>query len=162
MRTHMDFCPFRRSTVGFDRLFNQLEAGNRDDDGYPPFDILKLGEDSYRITLAVAGFRPEDIEVVAQQNLLSVSGKCASAASGDYLHRGIANRNFERRFELADFVEVGTATFDHGLLNIELKRVIPEIMKPRRIEIGTASPGTSPASGTADANETGKEEEAPG
>jgi molecular chaperone IbpA len=136
MRTNFDFAPYRRSTVGFDRLFNLLEAGAREDDGYPPFDILKDGEDSYRITLAVAGFRPEDIEVVAQQNLLTVTGKRAdNDGRGEYLHRGIAARQFERRFQLADFVEAGDASFENGLLSIALKRVVPEAMKPRRIEI---------------------------
>ncbi|WP_242129115.1 Hsp20 family protein [Sphingobium sp. Sx8-8] len=139
MRTNFDFTPYRRSTVGFDRLFNLLEAGAREDDGYPPFDILKDGEDSYRITLAVAGFRPEDIEVVAQQNLLTVTGKRADDnGRGDYLHRGIAARAFERRFQLADFIEAGDASFENGLLSIALKRVLPEAMKPRRIEIGGA------------------------
>lgn len=137
MRTNFDFAPYRRSTVGFDRLFNLLEAGAREDDGYPPFDILKDGEDSYRITLAVAGFRPEDIEVVAQQNQLTVTGKRAEDdGKGEYLHRGIAARAFERRFQLADFVEAGEASFENGLLSIALKRVVPEAMKPRRIEIG--------------------------
>jgi molecular chaperone IbpA len=137
MRTNFDFAPYRRSTVGFDRLFNLLEAGAREDDGYPPFDILKDGEDSYRITLAVAGFRPEDIEVVAQQNQLTVTGKRAEDnGKGDYLHRGIAARAFERRFQLADFVEAGNASFENGLLSLALKRVVPEAMKPRRIEIG--------------------------
>ena len=137
MRTNFDFAPYRRSTVGFDRLFNLLEAGAREDDGHPPFDILKDGEDSYRITLAVAGFRPEDIEVVAQQNQLTVTGKRAEDnGKGDYLHRGIAARAFERRFQLADFVEAGNARFENGLLSIDLKRVVPEAMKPRRIEIG--------------------------
>ncbi|MCP4029254.1 MAG: Hsp20 family protein [Sphingomonas sp.] len=136
MRTNFDFAPYRRSTVGFDRLFNLLEAGAREDDGYPPFDILKDGEDSYRITLAVAGFRPEDIEVVAQQNLLTVTGKRADDdGKGEYLHRGIAARAFERRFQLADFIEAGDASFENGLLSIALKRVVPEAMKPRRIEI---------------------------
>ncbi|MDF0542866.1 Hsp20 family protein [Sphingobium yanoikuyae] len=136
MRTNFDFAPYRRSTVGFDRLFNLLEAGAREDDGYPPFDILKDGEDSYSITLAVAGFRPEDIEVVAQQNLLTVTGKRADdEGQGEYLHRGIAARAFERRFQLADFVEAGEASFENGLLSIALKRVVPEAMKPRRIEI---------------------------
>src|SRR3546814_12864136 len=112
MRTAFDFTPYRRSTVGFDRLFNLLEAGAREDDGYPPFDILKDGEDSYRITLAVAGFRPEDIEVVAQQNQLTVTGKRAEDnGKGDYLHRGIAARALERRFQLADFVEAGNASY---------------------------------------------------
>jgi molecular chaperone IbpA len=137
MRTDFDFAPYRRSTVGFDRLFNLLEAGAREDDGYPPFDILKDGEDSYRITLAVAGFRPEDIEVVAQQNQLTVTGKRAEDdGKGDYLHRGIAARSFERRFQLADFIEAGEASFENGLLSIALKRVVPEAMKPRRIAIG--------------------------
>ncbi|AHE51679.1 Hsp20 family protein [Sphingomonas sanxanigenens] len=142
MRTNFDFTPYRRSTVGFDRLFDLLETGMRSDiaDGYPPFDILKEGEDSYRITLAVAGFRPDEIEVVAQQNLLTVTGKRPDEdGSGEYLHRGIATRAFERRFQLADHIEVGAASFDHGLLSIALKRVVPEAMKPRRIEIGSST-----------------------
>lgn len=135
--TPFDFTPYRRSTVGFDRLFNLLEAGAREDDGYPPFDIVREGEDSYRITLAVAGFRLEDIEVVAQQNQLTVTGKrTEDNGQGEYLHRGIAARAFERRFQLADFVEAGEAKFENGLLSIALKRVVPEGMKPRRIEIG--------------------------
>ncbi|MCF8707195.1 Hsp20 family protein [Rhizorhapis sp. SPR117] len=136
MRSTFDFAPYRRSTVGFDRLFNMLEAGQREDDGFPPFDIVRDGEDSYRITLAVAGFRPNDIEVVAQQNQLTVTGQRAEDQDqGDYLHRGIATRSFERRFQLADFIEAGEATFEHGLLSIQLKRVVPEAMKPRKIEI---------------------------
>ena len=141
MRTNFDFAPYRRSTVGFDRLFNLLEAGTREEDGYPPFDIVRDGEDSYRVTLAVAGFRPEDIEVVAQQNQLTVTGKRADDDShGEYLHRGIASRPFERRFQLADFIQAGTASFEHGLLSIELKRVVPEAMKPRKIEIERGTP----------------------
>jgi molecular chaperone IbpA len=141
MRTAFDFTPYRRSTVGFDRLFNLLETGLREDDGYPPFDIVRDGEDSYRITLAVAGFRPEDIELVAQQNQLTVTGKRADDdGEGEYLHRGIATRAFERRFQLADFIEVGDARFDNGLLSIALKRVVPEAMKPRKIAIGGAGP----------------------
>lgn len=143
MRPNFDFAPYRRSTVGFDRFIDLLETGMRSDaaESYPPFDILRDGEDSYRITLAVAGFRPQDIEVVAQQNLLSIAGKRPEDeqddSQGDYLHRGIAARSFERRFQLADFIEAGTAKFEHGLLTIELKRVVPEAMKPRRIEIGS-------------------------
>lgn len=138
MRNAFDFTPYRRSTVGFDRLFDLLETGTRNEapDAYPPFDIEMDGEDSYRITLAVAGFRPEDIEIVAQQNLLSVSGRRDDEAdAGRYLHRGIAARAFDRRFQLADYVEVGEARFDHGLLSIVLKRVVPEAMKPRKIAI---------------------------
>lgn len=143
MRTNFDFSPYRRSTVGFDRLFDLLEAGLRSDgaEGFPPFDMIREGEDAYRITLAVAGFRRDEIEVVAQQNQLVISGK-RSDDDGDreYLHRGIAARAFERRFQLADFVEVGAATFENGLLSIELKRVLPEAMKPRRIEISAGAP----------------------
>jgi molecular chaperone IbpA len=139
MRTNFDFTPYRRSTVGFDRLFDLLETGMRGDasDGYPPFDIVKESDDDYRITLAVAGFRPDEIEVVAQQNQLTVTGKRAEEKDqGEYLHRGIAMRAFERRFQLADFIEAGSASFDNGLLTIELRRVVPEAMKPRKIEIG--------------------------
>lgn len=142
MRTTFDFAPYRRSMVGFDRLFDQLETSMRSDapDGYPPFDIVKDAEDSYRITLAVAGFRPEDIEVIAQQNQLTVTGRRAEDdGQGDYLHRGITTRAFERRFQLADFMEAGTASFENGLLSIELKRVVPEVMKARKIEIGSGT-----------------------
>jgi molecular chaperone IbpA len=146
MRTNFDFSPYRRSTVGFDRLFNLLETVSRDEEGYPPFDIVKDGEDSYRITLAVAGFRPDEIEVVAHQNSLTVTGKRAEDDGvGKYLHRGIATQAFERRFQLADFIETGSASFDNGLLTIVLKRVLPETMKPRRIEIGIGTLGGSNA-----------------
>ena len=141
MRTNFDFSPYRRSTVGFDRIFDLLESSARaETDSYPPFDIEQEGEDRYRITLAVAGFRPDDIEIVAQNNQLTVSGrKGDDADTGRYLHRGIATRAFERRFQLADFVVVQDADFDNGLLRISLKREIPEAMKPRRIEIGSGS-----------------------
>jgi molecular chaperone IbpA len=143
MRTNFDFSPYRRSTVGFDRLFDLLESTARTEaiDGYPPFDIERESEDSYQITLAVAGFRPDEIEIVAQSNQLTVSGrKTDEKDDGRYLHRGIATRAFERRFQLADFVQVQHADFDNGLLRIALKREIPEAMKPRRIEIaGTAA-----------------------
>jgi molecular chaperone IbpA len=145
MRNNFDFSPYRRSSVGFDHLFDLLETGLRGDgsDGYPPFDIQREGEDGYRITLALAGFRPEDIEVVAQQNQLTVTGKHADAQDdAQYLHRGIMARPFERRFQLAGYIEVGAASFDNGLLSIALKRVVPEAMKPRKIEIaGGASAG---------------------
>jgi molecular chaperone IbpA len=138
MRTNFDFAPYRRSTVGFDRLFDLLETSARTEasDGYPPFDIEQEGEDSYLITLAVAGFRPSDIEIVAQNNQLTVAGRRPDDPDdGRFLHRGIATRAFERRFQLADFVQVQNASFDNGLLRIALKREIPEAMKPRRIEI---------------------------
>ena len=144
MRTSFDFAPYRCSTVGFDRLFNLLESGMREDDGYPPFDIERQGEDSYRITLAVAGFRPDEIEIVAQQNQLTITGKRAEDKDqGQYLHRGIAARPFERRFQLADFVEVRSASFDNGMLRIDLQRVLPEAMKPRKIEISGNTPTQS-------------------
>ena len=141
MRTNFDFAPYRRSTVGFDRLFDLLESSARaESETYPPFDIEQDGDDQYRITLAVAGFRPEDIEIVAQNNQLTVAGRKADEAdNGQYLHRGIATRAFERRFQLADFVVVQDASFDNGLLRISLKREIPEAMKPRRIEINGAA-----------------------
>lgn len=137
MRTNFDFTPYRRSTVGFDRLFDMLEAtGRHEADSWPPFDLEQDSEDSYRITLAVAGFAPDEIEIVAQQNQLSVSGRKADEPeSGRYLHRGIANRAFERRFQLADFIEVRSAKFENGLLVISLKREVPEAAKPRRIAI---------------------------
>jgi len=144
MRTSFDFAPYRRSTVGFDRLFNLLESGMREDDGYPPFDIERQGEDGYRITLAVAGFRPDEVEIVAQQNQLIITGKRAEDKDqGQYLHRGIAARPFERRFQLADFVEVRSASFDNGMLRIDLQRVLPEAMKPRKIEISGNAPGNA-------------------
>lgn len=141
MRTNLDFTPFRRSTVGFDRLFDLLETSARaETEGYPPFDIEQESEDGYRITLAVAGFRPDEIEIVAQSNQLTVTGrKAEEAESGRYLHRGIATRTFERRFQLADFVVVESADFDNGLLRIALKREVPEAMKPRKIAINGAN-----------------------
>lgn len=140
MRT-FDFTPYRRSTVGFDRLFDLLEANARaETETYPPFDIEQEGEDQYRITLAVAGFKPDDIEIVAQSNQLTVTGRKADEAeTGQYLHRGIATRAFERRFQLADFIVVESADFDNGLLRIALKREVPEAMKPRRVAINGAA-----------------------
>ena len=135
----LDFTPYRRSTVGFDRLFDFLEsAGRAEQDNYPPFDIEKLSDDSYRITLAVAGFKRDEIDIVAQQNMLVITGRKSDQRSrdGNFLHIGIATRAFERRFELADFVRVTGADLGDGLLTIELAREIPEAMKPRKIAIG--------------------------
>lgn len=141
MRTGFDFTPYRRSTVGFDRLFDALESGMRSDaqDGYPPFDIARTGEESYRITLAVAGFSPDDIDITAQQNQLIIAGEKSDKEEDgvQVIHRGIATRAFERRFQLADFVEVKDATYENGMLTLELERVVPEAMKPRKISIGT-------------------------
>ena len=134
-----DFTPYRRSTVGFDRLFDLLESQvNRSSgDNYPPFNIERRSEDSYRITLAVAGFRSEDLDITAQQNLLVIQGKKREEdADSDMLHVGIANRGFERKFELADFVRVENADLADGLLVIDLVREVPEAMKPKKVQIG--------------------------
>jgi molecular chaperone IbpA len=142
MRTNFDFSPYRRSTIGFDRLFDMLETTARVSEvpeGWPPFDLQREGDDRYRLTLAVAGFAPNEIEIVAQQDQLVVSGHKAEAKDERvYLHRGIANRSFERRFQLADFIRVDAARFENGLLEIALRREVPEAMKPRRIEIDGA------------------------
>ncbi|MBN8483339.1 MAG: Hsp20 family protein [Sphingomonadales bacterium] len=135
-----DFTPYRRTMVGFDRLFDLLENQNRmnSGDNYPPFNIERRGEDAYRITLAVAGFKPADIDITAQQNLLVIQGKKGEDASaGQYLHVGIAQRGFERRFELADYVRVDDANLEDGLLTIDLVREVPETMKPKKIPVGT-------------------------
>jgi molecular chaperone IbpA len=139
-----DFAPFRRSTIGFDRLFDLLEASARQQasENYPPFNLERIAEERYRITLAVAGFKSGEIDITAQQNLLLVAGKRASENEnnqGAYLHLGIANRSFERRFELADFVRVESANLADGLLTIELVREVPEAMKPKKIAVNAAS-----------------------
>jgi molecular chaperone IbpA len=139
MRTNFDLSPYRRSTVGFDRLFDLLEtAGGLSTDNYPPFDLEQQGEDGYRITLAVAGFGEGDIDITAQQNLLVVTGRKQGDDNRQFVHRGIAARSFERRFGLADYVQVKRAELKDGLLSIELVREIPEAMKPRKIAIGAA------------------------
>ena len=141
----LDFSPYRRSTVGFDRLFDYLENASRaEQDNYPPFDIEKMSDDCYRITLAVAGFKREDIDITAQQNMLVITGRRSESRNrdGNFLHVGIATRAFERRFELADFVRVTAAELRDGLLAIELVREIPEAMKPRRIDISTGEAPT--------------------
>jgi molecular chaperone IbpA len=140
-----DFTPYRRSTIGFDRLFEFLESANREQvDNYPPYDIEKLSDDRYRITLAVAGFGPADIDITARQNMLVVTGRKSEKSNrdGSFVHMGIATRAFERRFELADFVRVEAADMKDGLLSIELLREIPDAMKPRKIEINA---GATPA-----------------
>lgn len=138
MRTKFDLTPFRRSTVGFDRLFEMLENSTslQNGEGYPPFDLERDGDDRFRITMAVAGFRQDEIDITAQQNLLVVSGRKQDSDDGRYIHRGIAARSFERRFALGDFVQVKNAELRDGLLSIELVREIPEEMKPRKIQIG--------------------------
>jgi len=142
--TNFDLTPFWRSTVGFDRLFNLLEddafrmAGEQN---YPPYNIERTGEDSYEVTLAVAGFTPEEITITSDQNVLMVEGRKADKTERNYLYHGISARAFRRQFNLADYVEVVGATFENGLLQIRLVREIPEAMKPRRIEIKTGAHG---------------------
>ena len=138
MRSY-DLSPLFRSTVGFDRLSRLLENAMTGDDAaasYPPYNIEKTGDDAYRITMAVAGFGPEDLEITAQQNSLVVTGKAKKEQeTGQFLYRGIAGRAFERRFQLADFIRVGNANLTNGLLHIDLVREVPETMKPRTIQI---------------------------
>ena len=141
MRSAFDFTPYRRSTVGFDRLFDMLEnsAPGNGGENFPPFDLVKTGDNDYRIDLAIAGFRPDEIDITAQQNVLIVSGKKKDESDekgSDYIYRGIATRSFERRFALADHIQVRGADMKDGLLSVELVREIPEAMKPRKIDIG--------------------------
>ena len=138
MMARFDFAPYRRSTVGFDRLFDLLEnQGRNGGDNYPPFNIERRGEDSYRITLAIAGFRPQDLDITARQNLLVIQGRRREEdGDGEMLHVGIANRGFERRFELADYVRVENADLADGLLIIDLVREVPDEMKPKKILVG--------------------------
>ena len=138
MRSSFDFTPFRRSAVGFDRLFDMLESSAAAGAGenYPPFDLIKEGEHDYRIEVAVAGFKQSEIEITSHQNVLVIRGAKADDAAANYIHRGIATRSFERRFALADHIHVTGADLHDGMLAITLKREIPEAMKPRRIEIG--------------------------
>lgn len=135
MRTY-DFAPLWRSTIGFDRLFDLLDETQRgSEDNYPPYNIERLGEDRYQISLALAGFSPDEMTVTAEQNVLTVEGRKAEKDQHEYLYQGISARPFKRQFNLADHVQVRGATFENGLLRIELYREIPEAMKPRRIEI---------------------------
>jgi molecular chaperone IbpA len=139
-----DLSPYRRSMVGFDRLFDLLENQARPNSGdnYPPFNIEKTGDDNYRITLAVAGFKAADLDITQHQNLLLVQGRKSDEANANakVLHAGIAQRGFERRFELADYVRVANADLEDGLLVIDLVREVPEAMKPKKIQIGGRAP----------------------
>lgn len=147
MRTTLDFTPLFRSSVGFDRMLNALEATSRLEttDNWPPYDITKNGEDDYRITMAVAGFSQAELGITQERNVLMVSGQKAGEDKTQYLHRGIAGRAFAQRFDLADHIKVVGASLDKGLLTIDLKREIPEAMRPRRVEIETQeSPPKAP------------------
>lgn len=142
MRNMLDFSPYRRSLIGFDHLFDLLEnATTFDTEAFPPFDVEQQGEDAYRIRLAVAGFGPSDIDVTTHENVLIINGrKPEKPEDRKYLHRGIAAGQFERRFQLADYVQVTGANLVDGLLEIELKREVPEAAKPKKIAIGQAEP----------------------
>ena len=139
-----DFSPLFRSTIGFDRLTRLVDAAARVDNtalAYPPYNIEKTGEDAYRLTMAVAGFSQDEIDIVAQENTLHVTGKAQTEGeNGRYLHRGIARRAFERRFSLADHIKVVGASLDNGLLHVDLVREVPEAMKPRTIKITSGEP----------------------
>jgi molecular chaperone IbpA len=145
MRTTIDFSPLFRSTVGFDRLTRLLEqSAFGEEQSYPPYNIEKTAENAYRITVAVAGFADNELEVVAHENTLTIKGNKQPKGDNDnsdgtFLHRGIAARAFERRFQLADHVQVKGATLANGLLQVELVREIPEQLKPRRVAISTGA-----------------------
>ena len=143
MRT-LDFSPLYRSVVGFDRLADLLETAASDAaTGYPPYNIERTDENAYRVEIAVAGFRPEELSIEVKENLLTVTGrKAANDEPRRFLHRGLAERNFERKFQLADYVVVSEANLADGLLSIALKRELPEALKPRRIEIGVGQPAS--------------------
>jgi len=138
--TTFDLTPLYRTAIGFDRLADMLSSASRvDSNGYPPYNIASLGDDRYRITMAVAGFSDQELDIQTERNTLTVAGAKQddeSSQEGEFLYRGIATRSFERRFQLADHVEVSAAKLENGLLHIDLKRELPEQMKPRKIEIG--------------------------
>jgi molecular chaperone IbpA len=137
-----DFAPLFRTAIGFDRLAQLMDTVSASADvAYPPYNIEKTGEDSYVLTMAVAGFGPDDIELTVKDNTLTVSGRTrAEGSKAEVLYRGIAARAFERRFVLADHIVVEGADLQNGLLNVALKRVVPEALKPRRIAVGTGAP----------------------
>ena len=139
----IDFSPLYRSAIGFDRLANLIEsAASNGNAGYPPYNIEQLGDNDYRISMAVAGFTQEELELSFQENLLTVKGNKQADTERHYLYQGIAERGFERRFQLADYVRVKGADLKNGLLHIDLAREVPEAMKPRRIEIARANGAT--------------------
>lgn len=156
MMSTIDFSPLFRSSIGFDRIFDLLENSSRLQpiDNWPPYDIVREGEDTYRITMAVAGFKPEELSVTYEPNLLVVRGTKSEKEDTEYLHHGMATRSFERRFELADFVEISDAAVENGLLVLSMKRELPEAMKPRRIAIGNTSSASEPRQIEAKANPT--------
>src|SRR3954454_4177386 len=146
--TTVDFAPLFRTAIGFDRLARLVdtESVGQDAQSYPPYNIEKTGDDTYRLTMAVAGFRPEELDLTVKDNTLIVSGRMSpEAQKTEVLYRGIAGRAFERRFVLADHIVVEGADMEHGLLHVGLKRIVPEALKPRKIQIGNAPSVDSPA-----------------
>ena len=145
---HFDLTPLYRSTVGFDRLGSQLDtlsAFESDAPSYPPYNIERIAKDGYRISMAIAGFGEDDLDIKVKENTLSIRGdKRADQENAKFLHRGIASRSFERRFQLADFVVVKGASLENGLLHVELVRELPEALKPRTIEITTKAETEGP------------------
>jgi molecular chaperone IbpA len=144
MRTY-DLNPLWRSTIGFDRFFDLVDAAQHagSDDNYPPVNVERIAEDRYQISLALAGFSPDEITITAEQNVLTVEGRKAEKGQREFLYQGISARPFKRQFNLADYVQVKGAAFDNGLLQIELVREIPEAMKPRRIAINNPQAGSN-------------------
>jgi molecular chaperone IbpA len=144
--TTVDFAPLFRTAIGFDRLARLVDtaASGQEAQSYPPYNIEKIGDDSYRLTMAVAGFRPEDLDITVKDNTLFVSGRVANEGQrAEILYRGIAGRAFERRFVLADHIVVEGADVQNGLLHVGLKRVVPEALKPRKIAIGSGAPAAN-------------------
>ena len=141
--TTFDFSPLFRTAIGFDRMARLMDSAiaGPEAPSYPPYNIEKTGEDTYRLTMAVAGFRPEDLDMTVKENTLVISGRVSGDAhKGEVLYRGIAGRAFERRFVLADHIVVEGADLVNGLLHVGLKRVVPEALKPRKVAIGTSAP----------------------
>ena len=146
--TRVDFAPLFRTAIGFDRLARLVDnaAAASEATSYPPYNIEKTGDDTYRLTMAVAGFKPEEIDMIVQDNTLLISGRVKEEGQrSEILYRGIAARAFERRFVLADHMVVDGADLQHGLLHVGLRRVVPEALKPRKIVIGTGEPAAAPA-----------------
>jgi molecular chaperone IbpA len=152
----LDFSPLFRTAIGFDRMARLIDTAQDAAAAptYPPYNIAKTGEDSYRLTMAVAGFSQDELDLTVKDNQLIVSGKLASDSAGEFLYRGIAGRAFERRFALADHIVVEGADLQHGLLHVALKRVVPEALKPRRITIGSTQPAVSAEAKPAIANDS--------
>jgi molecular chaperone IbpA len=147
MRT-FDFSPFARNAIGFETLFDRLnDRSHESSDSYPPYDIVRKGEDAFQINLALAGFAPNDITITSEASQLTVAGRKSDSEGTEYLYQGISARAFERRFNLADYIEVENASFENGLLHINLVRRVPERMKPRRIDIGERQSPVTKGSG---------------